>query len=375
MSIGAQLKKIRLAKQLKFADVTRDTRIQAWVLEALEADQLHLQMSIVYSKGFLSSYAKFLGLDPAPLLAELQATLAPPAPAKPELPPAAPVTKLQMPKLEMPKFEMPKVQMSKVELPKITLPKLVMPRVQLPKVAIPKIKFPKVEMPRFELPKLEVPWSRLRRMVPALAAAAVIALVVAINPAKQLAKIEWPKFSMPKIAIKLPASKKLAAKPKSQPQKLASAGAIKVVAKPAAVAKPAVAVSDELAKVPARLPEPQLTVAPRMASVAPTVSKPKPAALPVLELTAAQPLELVLITNRATFVQVRADGKLLASRQLPRGSKERWTASRTLDLVVAHPTDVELKLNGQSISPFAVAYRGRMRITHRGVVQLAAASE
>lgn len=365
MTPGAQLKQARTAKKLAFADVTHDTRIQAWVLEALEADQLHQQMSPVYAKGFLSQYAKFLGLNPVPLIAELQAALAPPAPAKPELPPPAPAAPLR-------------IKASQVKLPKAETPKLAMPRVQLPKVTLPKVKLPKIEMPRFDFPKVEIPWSRLRRMAPAFAVAAVILAVIAVNPQKQLAKVQWPKMQAPKFAFKMPSFPK--------PTKLAKVPAVKklakakpeakgivVAARPAA--KPAAAaVNEQLAKVPA-LPEPHMTVAPRVASVVPTVQEPKAPLLPALQLVPTQTLELVLITTKATYVQVRVDGKLLAEQRLPRGSKERWIAKRSIDLVVAHPTDVELKLNGQSISPFAVAYRGRMSITHRGVAQLAVASQ
>lgn len=225
-------------------------------------------------------------------------------------------------------------------------------------------------------------------MAPAFAIAAVILAVIAVNPQKQLAKVQWPKMQAPKLAFKMPAMPKLAFKMPTlpKPTKVAKAPAVKklakakpeakgivVAARPAA--KPAAAaVNEQLAKVPA-LPEPHMTVAPRVASVVPTVQEPKAPLLPALQLVPTQTLELVLITTKATYVQVRVDGKLLAERRLPRGSKERWIAKRSIDLVVAHPTDVELKLNGQSISPFAVAYRGRMSITHRGVAQLAVASQ
>lgn len=70
-SVGAQLKQARLARALNVKHVTQVTKIQPWVLEALENDTLHTTMSPVYLKGFLTSYAKFLGLDPSPLAAQL----------------------------------------------------------------------------------------------------------------------------------------------------------------------------------------------------------------------------------------------------------------------------------------------------------------
>lgn len=72
MTIGAQLKAARVERHLSCDEVSRATKIQPWVLEALESDRLQEQMSPIYAKGFLISYARFLHLDPAPLLVQLQ---------------------------------------------------------------------------------------------------------------------------------------------------------------------------------------------------------------------------------------------------------------------------------------------------------------
>ena len=94
-----------------------------------------------------------------------------------------------------------------------------------------------------------------------------------------------------------------------------------------------------------------------------------PAPSPV-SLTAVHPLELSVTAHRTTWIKVRADGKLLTQQRLPRGANERWTAKQQLELIISKPTQVELTLNGQSISPFAVAHNGRVLITHRGVTPL-----
>lgn len=70
-SVGEQLKRVRIARQLTIKDVTKATKIQSWTLEALEADQLHTTMSPVYVKGFLSTYARYLHLDAGTLVAQL----------------------------------------------------------------------------------------------------------------------------------------------------------------------------------------------------------------------------------------------------------------------------------------------------------------
>ena len=80
LSVGAQLKRAREQLRLSLKDATNATKIQSWVLEALERDQLHPMMSPVYVKGFLTTYAKFLRLDPAPLIEQL---IPPPPPVSP----------------------------------------------------------------------------------------------------------------------------------------------------------------------------------------------------------------------------------------------------------------------------------------------------
>ena len=77
-SVGEQLKRARSELRLSLKDATQATKIPSWALESLERDQLQATMSPVYIKGFLTTYAKFLGLDPVPLIAQL---FPPPPPA------------------------------------------------------------------------------------------------------------------------------------------------------------------------------------------------------------------------------------------------------------------------------------------------------
>ena len=246
MTVGSQLAGARRERTLSLADVTRQTKIQPWVLEALEADRLSELMSPVYVKGFLTTYARFLHLAPEPLLAQLPQPE--PEPKQAALPPTAP------PPMPM---------------------------------AI-----------RFSRP-------HLHRLATSIAVtAAVIGLVVA-NP---LRRVPWLSLR----SVRLP--------------RLASLTSV---------------------KEPIRPPPP-----------------------PTLTLLATDPLELSVTAHRTTWIQVKADGKLLIEQRLPRGAKERWSAKRQFELIVARPSDVELSLNGQSISPFAIAHRGRVLITHHGITRL-----
>jgi hypothetical protein len=253
MSVGTQLREARNARTLKIAEVSQATKIQPWVIEAIEADRLQELMSPVYVKGFLTTYAKFLRVAPEPLLAQF--AWKPPeeeaAAATPALPPIA----------------------------------------------------------------IRIPWARLRRAGALALGCGLVATVIIINPLRWLPKISMPTFRTPKLASITPVPRQPA---KPQPTK----------------------------------PAPAKTV-PSDATV-----------------KAAQPLTLEVTAHRSTWIRVRADGKLLAQQRLQRGAHEQWTAKKRLELVVAHPAQVTLTLNGQSISPQAITHQGRLVITHQGIAPL-----
>ena len=247
MTVGVQLQAARRERKLSLADVTRQTKIQPWVLEALEADRLHELMSPIYVKGFLGTYAGLLHLAPEPLLAQLPRPE--PESIQAALPPTAP-------------SPMP--------------------------MAI-----------RFSHPIL-------RRMATSMAVTAAVVGLVVVNPLKRVSWLSLHSTRMPKVASL------------TSPMK-------------------------ESIKLPP---------------------------LPTVTLLATDPLELSVIAIRTTWIQVKADGKLLIEQRLPRGAKERWSAKRQFEVIVARPSDVEISLNGQSISPFAVSNRGRVLITHHGITRL-----
>ena len=64
-TIGARLQEVRDSKQLTLAEVARDTRISLHYLEALESGHYEVLPAPVYARGFMRSYADYLGLDPA----------------------------------------------------------------------------------------------------------------------------------------------------------------------------------------------------------------------------------------------------------------------------------------------------------------------
>ena len=272
MSAGAQLRRGREERKLTLSAISRETKIQPWVLEALEADRLHELMSPIYVRGFLTSYARYLRLEPEPLMAQLP--LAPPEPEPQQAPSTA--------------------------------------NSQIPVV--------------WHVPQIPLPvWRRLGAV---MAVSAVVATLMVVHPLRALHKVSLPKLAMPKLHA-----------PKFAKRAVPPASGMKVIT-------------------------------PKLASVTPINEPVKPAPPPSLTVLPTQPLELAVTAQRTTWIQVRADGKLLAEQRLPRGANEKWTAKKTFEVVIAYPSQVEVTLNGQSISPFAIANRGRLMITHRGITQL-----
>lgn len=248
-TVGHQLQQARLSRGVSLKDVSRVTKIQPWVLEALEADRLHTTMSPIYVKSFLSTYAKFLGLEPGPLAAQLF-----PAPA-PD--PAAAISSSEAAK-------------------------------------------PAIDM----RPMLQDLAGQLRpmrrRLAPLALGVTAVVVLVQLNP------LRW---------------------------------------------------------IAARVPHQQ-------ASVSPLTDAAPSATLATLQLEPAQPLELAITAKRSSWVSVKADGRLLTQRRLEPGTEETWTGRRRFEIVLGHPSHVEVVLNGQPISSWAMAYQGRLLITHTAIQPL-----
>lgn len=67
-SLGRYLKKEREFKNISLKEVAKNTRVKEHFLKAIEEDQYNLLPSRTYVKGFLLSYAKYIGLDPNDVL-------------------------------------------------------------------------------------------------------------------------------------------------------------------------------------------------------------------------------------------------------------------------------------------------------------------
>ena len=393
MTVGQQLHQARTARKLSFGDVTATTKIQPWVLEALEADRLTELMSPVYVKGFLGSYAKFLKMEPAPLLAELRwpqpaesveavvavVVVAAPAPAVEQPAARSAPQRTAQPVMEPPtvsepvRWERPAPvhqeavpppaprrrpqsakQPVRVKFPTFQLPAVRLPQVRLPRFTMPRVSMPAIRLPRVQLPT--IPWMVWQRAAQAAALTIVIVAVGSTHPVARLKKLPWPTLAKTEKGVSEGKSQASANNEKKALAKK-SESAVKVASKPAE--KPAEAVKEKSA---AKL------AAANVAPIGGDVLKPPAPIVPAP--VAPAPLELALTANRTTWIKISADGKLVTQQRLGRGANERWTAKKQFEVVISKPSQVEVSLNGQSINAFAVAHKGKLLISHRGIIPL-----
>lgn len=76
-SVGETLRRERLRRELGLAQISRETKISARLLEAIEKDQFELLPGGVFAKSFVRQYARFLGLDEDELAAEVEKAINP----------------------------------------------------------------------------------------------------------------------------------------------------------------------------------------------------------------------------------------------------------------------------------------------------------
>jgi hypothetical protein len=91
--IGGSLRTARDHRQLQLAEVEHATHIRAKYLEALEEERFDVLPGTAYAKGFLRTYADFLGLEGPRFVDEFNERFAPP-----ELPEASQLVRVQTPR-------------------------------------------------------------------------------------------------------------------------------------------------------------------------------------------------------------------------------------------------------------------------------------
>ena len=68
LGVGDELRQARIRRGRSLQQANQATRIALRYLEAIEAEDWDRMPAATYARGFISSYAQYLGLDPAPLL-------------------------------------------------------------------------------------------------------------------------------------------------------------------------------------------------------------------------------------------------------------------------------------------------------------------
>jgi transcriptional regulator with XRE-family HTH domain len=74
-TLGKYLRQQRESKKISLREVAKSTKVREHILKAIEEDQYHLLPPTTYVKGFLLSYAKYLGLNPKDVLLSYKRSL------------------------------------------------------------------------------------------------------------------------------------------------------------------------------------------------------------------------------------------------------------------------------------------------------------
>jgi helix-turn-helix protein/uncharacterized protein DUF4115 len=85
LEIGSSLREARISHGVELAQVDADTHIRTRYLKALEDERFDLLPGDAYARGFLRTYADYLGLDAELFVDEYKARFAPPEEPLPQL--------------------------------------------------------------------------------------------------------------------------------------------------------------------------------------------------------------------------------------------------------------------------------------------------
>ncbi|MDR3698015.1 MAG: helix-turn-helix domain-containing protein [Candidatus Sulfopaludibacter sp.] len=105
-SVGETLRRERLRRNLALDQISRELKINAKMLEAIEAEEFDKLPGTIFAKNFVRQYAHLLGLDEDEMAAEVQRALQPPSeiPRFAESGKAAPVP-IQVTPIHLPRVE------------------------------------------------------------------------------------------------------------------------------------------------------------------------------------------------------------------------------------------------------------------------------
>ncbi len=105
-SVGETLRRERLRRNLDLDQISRELKINAKMLEAIEAEEFDRLPGTIFAKNFVRQYAHLLGLDEDEMAAEVQRALQPPS----EIPRFAEGGKLASAPIQVTPIQLPKVE-------------------------------------------------------------------------------------------------------------------------------------------------------------------------------------------------------------------------------------------------------------------------
>ena len=106
-SIGETLRRERVRRNLALDQISRELKISAKMLEAIEAEEFDKLPGTIFAKNFVRQYAHILGLDEEEMAAEVQRTLQP-TPVEP--PRFAGTSRAALPPIHVTPIQLPKVE-------------------------------------------------------------------------------------------------------------------------------------------------------------------------------------------------------------------------------------------------------------------------
>jgi cytoskeleton protein RodZ len=106
-TLGKYLRQQRESKKISLREVAKSTRVREHILKAIEEDQHHLLPPTTYVKGFLLSYAKYLGLNPKDVLLSYKKVLKGEPFTPPSTQPTKPERKVPPPRPPKPESKIP----------------------------------------------------------------------------------------------------------------------------------------------------------------------------------------------------------------------------------------------------------------------------
>ncbi|MCM8779016.1 MAG: DUF4115 domain-containing protein [Candidatus Omnitrophica bacterium] len=79
-------------------------------------------------------------------------------------------------------------------------------------------------------------------------------------------------------------------------------------------------------------------------------------------------LVLKIMAKRDTWLQVKADGKILFQHTLKAGSEESWRAKKSFELGIGEAKNLSIFLNGKPLGSLGYGMKRSIVIDHRGLV-------